>query len=132
MANLKEFFTFEGVLFATGDARTVAKLYGCNALLVAAAARRVRERGPTLPQVWGGFLLYTLLRVVQFVGRFLWNQRDVYDVRRKRELPSLVFDLTAGKRRAAAPSSSESSRPVVWSTDVSYEARKYSAVDYEV
>ena len=117
--------TLEGVLFATGDAAAVAKIYGLNAVVVSLAFAKLRAAGPTLPRVWGGFLLYNVARVVQFSGRFLWTQREAFGVRRKRELPSLFLDLSTGA--AASPAAEP-----VWSTDYSYEARKYSAGSYDV
>ena len=52
-------------------------------------------------------------------------QREAFGVRRKRELPSLFLDLSTGA--AASPAAEP-----VWSTDYSYEARKYSAGSYDV
>ena len=113
--------SLEGVLFATNDAKSVAKLYIGNALAMGLAFSWARARGPTLSTVWGGFFLYNIVRCAQFSARLAWNQRDRgARWRRKR-------DVLAGW--ALAPKTAVPVAPV-YST--SYAARKYSSVDYDV
>ena len=81
--------SLEGVLFATNDAQSVAKLYIGNALAMGLAFSWARARGPTLSTVWGGFFLYNIVRCAQFSARLAWNQRDRgARRRRKRDVPA--------------------------------------------
>ena len=119
--------TLEGVLFATGDAKAVAKIYTLNSVLVTLVFGAIRARGePQLRLVWGSFLAYQVVRVSQFGLRLIWNQRDRRTIKKKRQIWRwLLKERLSGLQADAADLDG-----VVWST--SYEARKYSAMDYSV
>ena len=118
--------TLEGVLFATGDAKAVAKIYTLNSVLVTLvfgaiqpAAASVTARLGLVPRLPGGASL-------QFGLRLIWNQRDRRTIKKKRQIWRwLLKERLSGLQADAADLDG-----VVWST--SYEARKYSAMDYSV
>ena len=119
--------TLEGVLFATGDAKAVAKIYTLNSVLVTLVFGAIRARGePQLRLVWGSFLAYQVVRVSQFGLRLIWNQRDRRTIKKKRQ----IWRWLLKERLSGLQADSGDLSGVVWST--SYEARKYSAMDYSV
>ena len=132
---------FEGVLFATGDARMVARLYLVNAAVVTVGFGALRRRGPTLAACWGAFLAYQVLRASEFGLRVLWNQRRSGQQQQEEQqqweagveggrgvrIRSLVAWT---KRRLRALREPPHQQPVVWSS--SYAARKYSDLSYDI
>ena len=111
---------------STND-KAVAKIYTLNSVLVTLVFGAIRARGePQLRLVWGSFLAYQVVRVSQFGLRLIWNQRDRRTIKKKRQIWRwLLKERLSGLQADAADLDG-----VVWST--SYEARKYSAMDYSV
>ena len=135
---------FEGVLFATGDARMVARLYLVNAAVVTAGFGALRRRGPTLAACWGAFLAYQVLRASEFGLRVLWNQRRSGQQQQEEQQQQQQWEagvegsrggrirslVARTKRRLRALREPPHQQPVVWSS--SYAARKYSDLSYDI
>ena len=71
-------------------------------------------------------LLLAIARIGQhYVAKLCWNQRVVD---RKRDLAPWLLNYSRGKR--PKPTTTTDIAPVVWTS--SYDARKYSNIDYTV
>ena len=79
--------------------------------------------------MWGAFLTYQVVRVTQFGLRLIWNQRDPRKIRRKRQIWGWMWRWSS-KRLAGQRDTDINPDDVVWSS--SWEARKYSRLDYSV
>ena len=111
----------------------VAKIYALNSVLVTLAFGEIRARGsPTLPVLWGAFLTYQVVRVSEFGLRILWNQRHPQSVRRKREIWPLMYRWAVKRLRRQRREDPIVDVDVVWTSAYTYEARKYSSMDYAV
>ena len=65
----------EGVLFTTGDASFLGRLYPLNTIAVCGTFAALRASRAPLPRLWQIMAMYNVVRVVQFIGRLTFNQR---------------------------------------------------------